>query len=154
MMEGDAPTPRKSSKFLRLALFWRNFRTRTRILTGRRSNHPDRAHPTGEVLVIAVLTAKVREIDVSRHVRRLLRRRPVREVIGDVAVTKITASHGFQIAVHQRELISRWQEPASDPVETEIRAQGSGGARLCARSQPVGGHLVSRSHGTTARPRN
>src|SRR5207249_7818283 len=102
-------TSRASSKLLRLAFFWRNFRTRTRILTGRRSNHPDRAHPPGEVLVIAVLTAKVREIDVSRHVRRLLRRRPVREVIGDVAVTKITVSGGFQIAVHQRELISRWQ---------------------------------------------
>jgi len=32
----------------------------------------------------------------------------------------------FQIAVHQSELISRWQEPPSDPVEAEIRAQGGG----------------------------
>jgi hypothetical protein len=61
---------------------------------------PDGPNSPGEVFVVAMLAAKIGEIDVSRHIRGLLRRRPVGEVVGNATVSKITGSGGLQVAIH------------------------------------------------------
>lgn len=72
----------------------------------------------GEVFVVAMLAAKIGEIDVRRHVRGLLRRSPVSEIVGNPAVSKINGSVGFQVAIHLSQLVSRRRPalPACSPA--------------------------------------
>src|ERR1017187_3354140 len=83
---------------------------------------PDSPDSPREVLIVAMLAAKIGEIDVSRHVRGLLRRRPVGEIVGNTAVSKITGSVGFQVTIHQSQLVSRRQKPPTNSVQAEIGA--------------------------------
>src|SRR5262245_64945965 len=77
-----------------------------------RSDFPDRSNAPRKVLVVAVLPPEVREIDVCGHVGRLLRRRPIREVVDNAGVVKVAGAGSPEVRVHQRQLVSRRQEPA------------------------------------------
>jgi hypothetical protein len=83
---------------------------------------PNRPNPAGEILIVAMLTAKIGKIDVSRHVRGLLRRRPVSEIVGHTAVSKIDGAVSFQVAVHQSQLVSGRQKPPTNSVQAEVGA--------------------------------
>jgi hypothetical protein len=71
-----------------------------------RLERADSPNSAGKIFIIAMLAAKIREIDMNRHVRGLLGGRPVFKIIGNTAVSKITGSVGFQVAVHVCKFVS------------------------------------------------
>src|SRR5579862_8462040 len=63
-----------------------------------------------------MLSPRIREVDVRRHVRRLLRRRPVTEIVRLPAIAEITDPRRLQVVIHQRELVARRQKPSAHPA--------------------------------------
>lgn len=75
------------------------------------------------VLVVVMQAAVVREVDVIGHVRGLLRRGPVHQVVGKAGVTEVTETLGFEVAVEPREFVARGQEPSADAIQDVLRAE-------------------------------